>query len=224
MTIGAAAGVVLVACIALGISAIFWRSHIDPDLLRSSQFRRIAHGMDWNYESGDVFDYTAMTFATLDGRDGRASNVLLGVTRGGGPVCAFDYRCRADGHTTRYSCVLAELDTVLPHMLVEPDAAEVLRPSADEDVVRRLDPVEGFPGLAVRSNDPDRVGSLLRRGTARWLVDRWPDAAFEVSGSLLVTFSPQVAPGEVGDLVRATDGLRRQLDIDAHAADDPSTI
>jgi hypothetical protein len=223
VTIGAAAGVVLVAATALGISAFLWRSRIDPDLLRSSRLRRIAQDMDWNYESGDVFDYSAMTFATLDGHDGRASNVLLGVTRGGGPVCAFDYRCHANGRTARYSCVLAELDTVLPHMLVEPDAAEVLRPSADDDAVRSLEPVEGFPGLAIRSDDPDRVGSLLRRGTARWLVDRWPDAAFEVSGSLLVTFSPLAAPSDVGDLVRATDGLRRQLDLDGQAADDPST-
>lgn len=226
MTLSAAVGALAIAVVSLGVTAFFWRSRLDPDLLRASRLQRIAHDMDWNYEAGDVFDYGAMTFATLDGDRGKASNVLLGVARGGGPLCAFDYRSQRGGETERFSCVLVELVGILPHMLVEPDTAEVRRPAANDDAVRALEPVPGFPRLAIRSSDPSRTRDILRGGAAGWLAERWPDAAFEVSGSLLVAYAPLMPPGEVGDLVRATDGLRRQLDAsttDERGAGSPAT-
>lgn len=171
--------------------------------------------MGWSFSPNDVFDRDALSFAMLDDFPaGRAANVLVGESHDGHGVCAFDYQVplpATAGKRARFTCVLTDLSQDMPGLAVLPRqaAAHLADPRPMSDL-RFGDPdfEECF-----RVHAPDRCFAALfvNASMRRWLEDDWPVAGFEISGSILLTWGPALAPRRIRDAISAADALRAHI-------------
>lgn len=182
--------------------------------------------MGWSFAADDVFDHDALPFTVVtDFPAGRAANVLVGETHDLRGVCAFDYvvptPATASGNT-RFSCVLTDLSQPMPDMRVLPRvAAERLADPRGLDTRRVADVQLGESAVdetfLVQAADAAFARLLVDAPMRRWLLDVWPVAGIEISGSLLMTWGPAVSPRRIRDAVSAADALRERIPTAARA-------
>jgi len=204
----------LVSLCMLAICVAVWRRGLDRDLLRSRQLARVAEDAGWSFTTDDVFDYAQMGFALFQWRPGgRASNVLVGRTADGRPVCTFDYRISSyDGsQPARFTCVLTDLGVEWPRVVVQPRDPATRWPTLDVTLLDRLPTVDALDGFRVWADDEFFAHTLLVGALGDWLADNWPEAQFEIDNSLLLVWAPQRSPRRVHELIRASDALRTRI-------------
>lgn len=208
----------------LVVCAAVWRRNLDRELLRSRQLGRVADDAGWSFSTDDVFDYANLGFALFAWRPGgRASNVLVGRTPDGQSVCAFDYRAPdPEGrNTARFTCVLTDLGGTWPRVVVQPREQARRWPSLDVTLLDALPPTEAHSAFRVWTADPTVGYPLLASPLGDWLEATWPDAQFELHGSLLLVWGNQRSPRRIHELVQASDALRTRLPtemLDSHRA------
>ena len=218
MTPSALLGAIVAAGVGLAIATVSWRRRFDPEQDRRERMRRLAHDMGWSFSGDDVFDHGAMDFAVFGPWRGRAANVLVGTGHDGSQTCVFDHVIPApatETGTARFSCVLTDLPTELPGLLVIPRFAEtrLLDPTALGDLP--LEDPAFDDTFRVHTANPRFAHSLLDTGMRHWLIRRWPVAGFEIRGSLLLVWGPAQPPRRTRDVISASDDLRGRIPREA---------
>jgi hypothetical protein len=204
----------VVSVVMLAVCTAVWRRNLDRDLLRSRQLGRVAEEAGWSFSTDDVFDYAQMGFALFTWRSsGRASNVLVGRTADGRPVCAFDYRVSSSDHPgpDRFTCVLTDLGVHWPRVVVQPRDQGARWPSLDAALLDQLPAVDVHDAFRAWSVDGSFAHMLLTGTLGDWLATTWPDAQFEIAGPLLMVWCPQRSPRRLHETLRASDALRSRV-------------
>lgn len=210
------AGVVVLALILAAVVA--WISYS----LKQQRIKDLASaaarlGLEFSHE--DPFALPDRPFALFAKGDGRgAENVMWGV-RDGHEVIAADYwyfetTHHPKGGTSRtyyrFSCALARLDLVAPHLTIEP-----------ENILTRFADVVGFRDIEFESEEFNRAVQVKceDRKFANYLIDarmmEWllgaRDWAFEVHGDEVLVFCDRLRPHDVPVIVDALLGFKAQV-------------
>jgi hypothetical protein len=214
VTQSAALVAIPVGLLVLGIAVVVWRHRLDPELLRAQQLGRLADDVGWSFSSDDVFDYGAMPFALFEWRPGgHASNVLIGESTDGRPVCTFDYRVPArdsDG-PLRFTCVITDVGGSWPRLVVQPRERSARWPSLDVALIDQLPTVEAHDGFRAWTDDEFFATTFLDSPLGDWLSEEWPTAQFEIAGALLLIWFPRRPVRLVHESVAASDALRSRI-------------
>jgi len=203
------------------IAAIFAPLYLDRfrgELSRADEIEEVARGLglrffrtDPAYPGSSAFRYPFELFSR--GIEQTCENFITGAIRGI-DVVAFDflYRLRldvddAEGHARsepiRFSCALATVAGVRPHVVVEP-ASTQLSDRADGEPVR----LEwGDFNARYRVISPERgfAAALIDLDLMTWLVDEAPDLAltWEVQRDQVLCRAPGLAPRHIAQLLKA---------------------
>jgi len=211
------------------IAAIFAPLYLDRfrrELSRADEIERIARGLglrfsrtDPAYPGSSAFRYPFELFSR--GIEQTCENFITGTVRGIDLV-AFDflYRLRldaedAEGHARsepiRFSCALANVAGVRPHVVVEP-ASTQLSDRADGEPVR----LEwGDFNARYRVISPERgfAAALIDLDLMTWLVDEAPDLAltWEIQRDEVLCRAPALAPNDFAELLKALPEFARRI-------------
>jgi len=211
------------------IAAIFVPLYLDRfrgELSRADKIEEIARGLglrfsrtDPAYPGSSAFRYPFELFSR--GIEQTCENFITGAIRGI-DVVAFDflYRLRldaddAEGHARsepiRFSCALATVAGIRPHVVIQP-ASTQLSDRADGEPVRlewgdfntRYRVVSPERGFAVALIDPELM---------TWLVDEAPDLAltWEVQRDQVLCRAPGLAPKDFAELLKALPEFARRI-------------
>jgi hypothetical protein len=203
-----------VGLVVLAVAVAVWRHRLDRELLRTQQLGRLADEVGWSFTSDDVFDYAEMPFALFEWRPGgHASNVLVGESADGRPVCTFDYRApgREGDGPLRFTCVITDVGGSWPRLVVQPRERGARWPSLDVALLDRLDTVEVHDGFRAWTDDEFFATTFLDSPLGDWLSQDWPTAQFEIAGPLLLVWFPRRPVRLVHDALAASDALRSRI-------------
>lgn len=158
------------------------------------------------------------------------AHVLSGSWHGR-DVVVFEYRytsgADAQGQAIAYTftCVLTPVPTSWPDLVVEPERLPTK--IADALALRDIDlEHEGFNrSFEVRGTDPRFTSALLDARMMTWLTESAPVGfGFEVVGSRLLTFVPQLQPWQIDTVLVSTTAFLDQVpSVIASLYPDPAT-
>jgi len=211
------------------IAAIFAPLYLDRfrrELSRADEIEKIARGIglrfsrtDPAYPGSSAFGYPFELFSR--GIEQTCENFITGTVRGIN-VVAFDflYRLRldaedAEGHARsepiRFSCALATVAGVRPHVVIEP-ASTQLSDRADGEPVR----LEwGDFNARYRVISPERgfAAALIDLDLMTWLVDEAPDLTltWEIQRDEVLCRAPGLAPNDFAELLKALPEFARRI-------------
>jgi len=162
---------------------------------RGEKERLEADALGLERSSDDRFGLGGLPFQLLarGGGEGSVENVMWGTWRAL-DVKLFDFRYRsaedAPGEARRFVCAVIPIEANCPPVVIEPKT--FFTPAADLGALDPIDPApEGIEGgYDVRTTDRAFAEALLQDDLRRWIIGTEDDVAFEVSGRMLLCYTP----------------------------------
>lgn len=216
MNAGGILFIVLVVFLAVAIAVLAYRAQQK----RREEFFMLANKLGLTYSRQDPFETTDYPFDLFSRGDRRAAeNMIYGVTNGL-DVRLFDYyfvedhtdtRGNRTSSTYRFSCALAELDAMCPHIALEHEGlfSGLARHLGFHDIEFESD--EFNRDWKVHSDDKKFAYAICDARMMQWLLDEGGVAQYEVNGTLILCYTKRVSPPEYENLLEVLRRFRAHI-------------
>jgi hypothetical protein len=220
-------GVVLAAAVLLFVAAFvgWWVTSRRRRAARSAAYMQLAQARNFRYAAADGLDTLQEPFDLFTTGDDRGiDDIVWGTDADGVPVRLFDfwYMVRHhNGRTTteeyhRFTCVLAELGTRWPHLIVRPESA-----------LHGIRDALGFPDIQLESDEFNRrfdvrctdarfASAFLDPRMMQFLLGSASDVRLEVGGTWLLTTVNRVDIDDLTRLLAFAHDVRAQIPAVVH--------
>ena len=187
---------------------------------RREEFFRLSVRLGLEYAIKDPFDTPSLPFELFDrGQRRTAENVMWGDIAGM-RVRLFDYSYviqhhNADGPDTsttyRFSCAMAELDAMCPHLLIDRESfmSRLASHIGIHDI--EFESEEFNRAFKIASEDRRFAFAFIDATMMTWLMDEGGLARYEVNGPLALCYIDPVSPAEYENLVEVVRRFRAHM-------------
>ena len=215
---------VMVVFVLFGIASIAaWKRRVT----RERELERVARHLGFTFAPGDPFDSARVPFTLFRLGDGReVTNMVWGDAEDGVPVRAFDFAFydeyqADDGDVARprqpirryrhFSCVLAQVDVVWPHLVIQPERGVTKWIGALD--VADIDFESGEFNRMFRVTCEDRTFAqhFIDAQMIELLISTQGECAFEVRGRWVLLAAEQVPPELVPALLELSERFRATI-------------
>ncbi len=204
----------------VGLLILLIYVHFVTQRKKREAFFRLSVRLGLEYATEDPFDTPSLPFELFDRGDRRgAENVLWGEVQGM-KVRLFDYWYQVHHHnsngpdttsTSTFSCALAELDAMCPHLLIDHESfmSRLASRVGINDI--EFESEEFNRAYKIASEDRRFAFAFIDATMMTWLMDEGGVARYEVIGPLALCYVDRVGPAEYENLLEVLRRFRAHM-------------